>query len=337
MSECILYTQPDDLIVILDPKSHTTDRRETPDETLARIIHTVVPKHAVKVLVVDSRNLPTDYTFHGAWKLDGAHITTDMPKARDIHRRRLRAARGPMLAMLDVEYQRADEGEDMGKKREIAARKQKLRDVTSHPDIEAAQTPEELSRVWPFDDAAPQQLPEAPMLIQRKPEHDWSMSDLLARAANEPAVGLVDAPPQETPALPAPEIMTVPSPLPPPQDDTGRRRAAKAHIRRIAAAFAFEANTEALRYEQALLAHNGNIAAIQDLEMEAMAAGVSVQKLAEKIIDGRRLHSRRMLRVKTVHDDALKALDAAQGDAIRMIEREAVAQMEGEPNASVDA
>jgi hypothetical protein len=193
------------------------------------------------------------------------------------------------------------------------------------------------------------QLTPAPP-ARRQP---WSLNQLLDRAS-DPEEKTDTEQPESASLSPVPELEPTPitEPAPPvpvftgemgmveaerPIDDTARRRAAKAHIRRIAAAFAFEANTEALRYEQALLAHNGNIAAIQDLEMEAMAAGVSVQKLAEKIIDGRRLHSRRMLRVKTVHDDALKALDAAQGDAIRMIEREAVAQMNGEPNASVDA
>jgi len=325
MSECILYTQPDGLIVILDPKSHTSDRTEKPEEMLARIIHNAVPSNAQKVLVVDSHNLPTDYTFHGAWKLDGAHIVTDMPKARDIHRNRLRAARASKLTALDVEYQRADERADEVGKREIVARKQRLRDITSHPDIEAAQTPDELARVWPFDDQpAFAAQPQEPILLQRKPDPKWSMSELLERAANEADLGIV-----RTAAVQSPEVVTVPSPPPIPQDDNARRRAAKAHIRRIAAAFAFEANAEALHYEQALLAHNGNVAAIQDLEVEAIAAGLSVNQLAEKIIDGRRLHSRRMVMVKRIHDDALMVLDAAHGDEITAIETKAAAEMSG--------
>ena len=53
----------------------------------------------------------------------------------------------PKLAALDVEYQRADEDNDNQKKQQIRARKQALRDITIHPGIEAAQTPDDLLAV----------------------------------------------------------------------------------------------------------------------------------------------------------------------------------------------
>jgi hypothetical protein len=74
-------------------------------------------------------------------------ITINMAKARDIHRAKMRDARGPLFASLDVAYQRATEnGADTSA---IVAKKQALRDVTSDPAIEAAQTTEELKAVWP--------------------------------------------------------------------------------------------------------------------------------------------------------------------------------------------
>ena len=74
-------------------------------------------------------------------------ITINMAKARDIHRAKMRDARGPLFASLDVAYQRATEtGADTSS---IVAKKQALRDVTSDPAIEAAQTTEELKAVWP--------------------------------------------------------------------------------------------------------------------------------------------------------------------------------------------
>lgn len=74
-------------------------------------------------------------------------ISVDMNKARAIHRDRMRAARTPKLAALDVAFQRALEtGSDTSI---IVAQKQALRDVTSDPAIEAAQTPEELKAIWP--------------------------------------------------------------------------------------------------------------------------------------------------------------------------------------------
>jgi hypothetical protein len=92
--------------------------------------------------------LPADRYFRSAWK-DVGKIEVDMPKARDIHRDRLREMRAPKLAALDIEYQRADEAGDAERKRAIAAQKQALRDVTADPAIDAAQTPDELKAVVP--------------------------------------------------------------------------------------------------------------------------------------------------------------------------------------------
>lgn len=74
-------------------------------------------------------------------------ITIDMTKARNIHRDRMRAARAPKLAALDVAFQRALE--TGGDTVSIVAQKQALRDVTANPEIEAAQTPDDLKKVWP--------------------------------------------------------------------------------------------------------------------------------------------------------------------------------------------
>jgi hypothetical protein len=74
-------------------------------------------------------------------------ITVNMEKARDIHRAKMREAREPLFAALDISYQRATEtGADTSV---IVAKKQALRDVTADPAIESAQTTEELKSVWP--------------------------------------------------------------------------------------------------------------------------------------------------------------------------------------------
>jgi hypothetical protein len=159
---------------------------------------------------------------------------------------------------------------------------------------------------------APRDL--APIPGARRP---WSVAQLLDRASDP----IGEAPEEVMPEEPAPIDAATPI------DDAARRRAAKARIRSLAAGFSFEANTEALSYERALLAHNGNVSAIQDLEADAAAAGISVRELAEQIIEARPMHSRRMLRVKAVHDEALRALDAATGDDIDAIEARAVADM----------
>lgn len=74
-------------------------------------------------------------------------ITVNMAKARDIHRQKMRDAREPLFSALDVAYQRALESS--ASTAEIVAKKQALRDVTSDPAIDAAQTTEQLKAVWP--------------------------------------------------------------------------------------------------------------------------------------------------------------------------------------------
>jgi len=95
--------------------------------------------------------IPEDRYFRNAWcdvTLEPM-IDIDMDKARAIHKNRLRARRAPMLAKLDIDYQRADEHGAKKQKRDIAARKQALRDVTDDPLMAAATTPEALKNVIP--------------------------------------------------------------------------------------------------------------------------------------------------------------------------------------------
>jgi hypothetical protein len=93
----------------------------------------------------DYINDDTDHTYRDAWKYEGkTKPGHDMVKARNIHRAQLRNRRGNMLDALDAEYMKADEAGDSQAKKSVATKRQKLRDVTEHPSIEAAQTVEEL-------------------------------------------------------------------------------------------------------------------------------------------------------------------------------------------------
>lgn len=93
--------------------------------------------------------IPTDRTFRAAWSdtTPSASIDIDMDRCREVWKGRLRRARAPKLAELDVAVMRAIESG--GDTSDLARKKQALRDVTKHPDIEAAKTPEELKAVWP--------------------------------------------------------------------------------------------------------------------------------------------------------------------------------------------
>lgn len=102
----------------------------------------------IEVIEIDPDSVPTDRTYRDAWRISGGKFGHNMAKAKDIHRDQIREARKPMMAALDIEFTRAIEsGSDTAP---IAARKQALRDAPAHPDIEAAQTVEQLKAVWPL-------------------------------------------------------------------------------------------------------------------------------------------------------------------------------------------
>lgn len=122
---------------------------ETEDAFLARVAAKDVPPGASSVQVVEESQIPSDRTFRDAWTAGAGKVDHDMAKCREIHRNRLRWARTPLLAALDIEYQRADENGDGVAKAVIAAKKQALRDVTKDPAIEEAKTPEALAAVVP--------------------------------------------------------------------------------------------------------------------------------------------------------------------------------------------
>lgn len=88
----------------------------------------------------------TDRIYRNAWRHTPGNKKPghDIVKARDLHRDILRRDRQKQLDDLDLAYTRADEAGDQQQKRDVAAQKQKLRDVTADPRIESAQTVEEL-------------------------------------------------------------------------------------------------------------------------------------------------------------------------------------------------
>lgn len=90
-----------------------------------------------------------DRTYRNAWRQNGPGVTVDMPRARNIHRDLLRAEREPLLKELDLAYLRADERGDTEAKTQIVAEKETLRNVTAMPEIEAAQSPNELRAIIP--------------------------------------------------------------------------------------------------------------------------------------------------------------------------------------------
>lgn len=72
-----------------------------------------------------------------------------MEKARDIWKNKIRVARKPILEQLDIEYIRTLEQD--GDVDSIIQIKQKLRDYPNKPEIENANSIEELREIWDND------------------------------------------------------------------------------------------------------------------------------------------------------------------------------------------
>jgi len=123
---------------------------EPEDAWFSRVIKRSVPADATDIKIVPRSSIPSDRTFRDAWTHNGGQIDVDMPRARDIHRHRIRRARKALFRELDTAYQKADEADDSKAKAEIAKRKKQLRDAPDHPDIESARSPEQLKAVWPI-------------------------------------------------------------------------------------------------------------------------------------------------------------------------------------------
>lgn len=156
------FTRPEDgglTIIIAAPKGALLPligkvdelgvRSLSDEDYRAHVIDRSIPKGVAFIELADDWTPPDDRTFRDAWVKAANKIEIDMPKARNIHRDRLRALRAPKLAALDADYLKADETGDATAKTRIAAEKQALRDVTADPGIEAAKTPQELKAVLP--------------------------------------------------------------------------------------------------------------------------------------------------------------------------------------------
>jgi hypothetical protein len=99
----------------------------------------------VEYKIVSSLDIDNDY--FDAYEFDkavGAKI--NISKAKEAHFEKFRATRTPLLAALDVDFMRAVESGNLELKKEIAAKKQALRNVTK---VDLPNTLEEIKATWP--------------------------------------------------------------------------------------------------------------------------------------------------------------------------------------------
>jgi hypothetical protein len=141
MSKVIIYNQENGIMAVCVPA-------ENCGLTVQEIAAKDCPEGAK---IIDRTDLDSlDNEFRNAWTCDAdMNPTINMEKARDVWRDKIRIARKPKLAELDIQYMRAQEaGEDTA---DIVAKKNKLRDFPAKPEIDSASTVEELKVIWDND------------------------------------------------------------------------------------------------------------------------------------------------------------------------------------------
>lgn len=215
-------------------------------------------------------------------------------RLRDASGGELPSIKTPLLAALDLEYIRAVKARNIPRMGEIAAILQALHGLWPGliPDPEPAPIPLPLTSLVPAV-----QPPAPPVPVEMAP---WSLNELLA------------AVPEEPPAA-------SPVPLEAMLSDSARRAAAKARIKEAVIRAAENTSHQQMRYEQAMMAKNGNVHIIQNFEAEARTLGLKVAQLADQIIAERRARERRMGQVYAVKARAELDIDKASGPTIDAI------------------
>jgi hypothetical protein len=115
----IIYPQTNGRVAVIIPAVDVNDAiKDVPSET--------------PYAIVDLLDMDNDY--FDAYEFDpAAGAVLNMDKAKAIRLDQFRAARKPLLEVLDVGYMRALEVEDSVAAAAIAVRKQELRDITKLP------------------------------------------------------------------------------------------------------------------------------------------------------------------------------------------------------------
>ena len=129
----IIYTKSDGTVSIITPAGDVNDAIKD------------VPSGLSYEIVEDSV-IPTDRSFRNAWKQNSKTIETDMTKAKEIHKDKIRIARTPKLAELDIEFQKALE--TSSSTTDIIAKKQALRDAPAASGISTAASEADLKAQW---------------------------------------------------------------------------------------------------------------------------------------------------------------------------------------------
>lgn len=127
----IIYTRKGDGGVSVVIPNINPNETLTEEEALQRAFDKL-PSSAINPQIVEANTISSDRTFRNAWEKDEKVIKTNMTKAKDMTKDRLRAERKPLLEAQDVAFQRAlEESADTSA---IVTEKKRLRDITKQVD-----------------------------------------------------------------------------------------------------------------------------------------------------------------------------------------------------------
>lgn len=130
----IAFRKPDNSLSLCTP---------TGEVSLQHVFENDVPPNSGARILDPNEISDAQYKLFNALEMHDVQITLNMEKAVEITKIRLRFEREPLLAALDVQFQRAIEaGADTTA---IVQEKQRLRDITNLPST--SMTPEELVNI----------------------------------------------------------------------------------------------------------------------------------------------------------------------------------------------
>lgn len=143
----LAYTDADGNAVIIYPMISKNDPPGFTQEMALERALKDVPQGKTAVQIDTATLPPRD--FREAWTVGTSTVNVRMPKARNLHMKKIRQARKEKLAELDQEWMKK-----LGKKQQaeadaVEAARQVLRDLPQTLDLRAATTPEALKAIWP--------------------------------------------------------------------------------------------------------------------------------------------------------------------------------------------
>ena len=134
----IIYTRPAGMIdandeggvSVVTPNINTNEIL-TEEEAVQRAFDKL-PAGAINPQIVEANTISSDRTFRNAWEKDEKVIKTNMTKAKDMTKDRLRVERKPLLEAQDILFNKALE--TGASTTAIVTEKNRLRDITNQVD-----------------------------------------------------------------------------------------------------------------------------------------------------------------------------------------------------------